>query len=160
MPKKYHRIRLDGQEYRLRLTFGAQARLREEFDRAPLDIVLSAAGDERMLCAVLSEALSWEGSGNPVTDGETFCDLLVDNGYAGQEAWSALVMDVAAASGILTADNAGKLKASVNRMLNKAYRGVFAKLDSEAEDTEEDAEPDNGDAQPETVENPTTAPDA
>ena len=42
-----------------------------------------AATDSRRMVALLEEALNWEGNENPVTDGERFYDLLVDQGYCG-----------------------------------------------------------------------------
>lgn len=77
------------------------------------------------MAALLEEALNWEGSGNPVTDGEVFYDLLVDQGYCGQVQFSGLAFDIAVASGLMTADQAGQLKRSVAQ----AVEDVFAHLD-------------------------------
>ena len=81
------------------------------------------------MAALLEEALNWENSGNPVTDGEVFYDLLVDQGYCGQIQFSGLAFDIAVASGLMTAQQAGQLKTSVAQ----AVEEVFANLDQPRE---------------------------
>ena len=61
------------------------------------------------------------GSGNPITDGEEFYDLLVDWGYRGPVQFSALAFDIAAASGLLTEDQAERLKRSMAEATEEAF---------------------------------------
>lgn len=152
MAKKYQLIQLDGQDYKLRLTFGAQKRLREQFHQPPLDVAMNAAGDEEKLCALLHEALDWPESGNPITDGEVFCDLLVDNGYAGQDRFNGLVMDIAAASGMITVDNAARYRQGMTRMLRKVYDRAFDQMEHAVDKLEDEL------GAADTEENPTTTP--
>lgn len=125
MSRKYHSLRLGDTQYRLRLTIRGQKNLAERFQEDTLQTVLTAPADSQRMAALLEEALNWENSGNPVTDGEVFYDLLVDQGYCGQVQFSGLAFDVAVASGLMTAQQAGQLKTSVAQ----AVEEVFANLD-------------------------------
>lgn len=121
MARKYHLLRLEGQEYRLRLTLRGQRQLKDRFSEETLETVLLAAADAERMCALLGEALSWPESGNAVTDGEDFYDLLVDGGYRGQERFGSLAFDIAAASGLITDDQAKQLKESLRTALDQAF---------------------------------------
>ena len=104
MSRKYHTLRLGDSQYRLRLTIRGQNNLRERFQEDTIQTVLGAATDSRRMVALLEEALNWEGNENPVTDGERFYDLLVDQGYCGQIQFSGLAFDIAACSGQLAGE--------------------------------------------------------
>lgn len=121
MARKYHLIRLEGREYRLRLTLRGQRQLRDRFGEETLETVFLAATDGERMCALLTEALSWPESGNSVTDGEAFYDLLVDGGYRGQERFGGLAFDIAAASGLITEEQARQLKESLRTALEQAF---------------------------------------
>lgn len=133
MSRKYHTLRMGGEQYRLRLTIGGQNRLRERFQEDALQTVLGAAMDGRRMAALLEEALNWAGNENPITDGEQFYDLLVDQGYCGQIQFSGLAFDIAASSGLVTAEQAETLKASVAQ----AVRGAYADIQAGQEPPEE-----------------------
>lgn len=139
MMRKSFSVRLDGKEYKLRLTRDGQRNLRERFGESPLDTLMSAANDEGRLCAVLGESLDWKGNENAITDGEEFYDLLVDCGYAGQERFFGLCADIAAVSGLLTPDWAKQVKGVMAREVSAAYDRLLV-----------------GEAAGETKENPTT----
>lgn len=121
MARNYHLLRLEGQDYRLRLTLGGQRRLKDQFGEETLETVLLAAGDAERMSALLGQALSWPESGNRITDGETFYDLLVDGGYRGQERFGALAFDIAAASGLVTEEQARQLKEGLGAALSQAF---------------------------------------
>ena len=121
MSRSYHCLKLGEEQYRLRLTIRGQKNLDRRFGGDTLQTVLSAAGDGERMAALLEEALSWEGSGNPITDGEEFYDLLVDWGYRGPVQFSALAFDIAAASGLLTEDQAERLKRSMAEATEEAF---------------------------------------
>lgn len=145
MARKSFSVRLDGKEYKLRLTRDGQRNLRERYGEPPLDTLMSAGNDTERLCAVLTEALNWKGNENAITDGEEFYDLLVDCGYAGQVRFFDLCADIAATSGLLTPDWAKQVKDATAREVNRAYDRIFG---------------GNGGAEnesAETEENPTTA---
>lgn len=151
MARKNFSVRLDGKEYKLRLTAGGQKALRQRFNEVPLEIAMTAANDEERLTALLTEALNWPDSGNTITDGEEFYDLLVDNGYAGQGRFNALVMDIVAASGMIKPDVAAKNKTATDKLLDRVYNQIFDRMESGG--LSDDAE-----TAAETEENPTTQP--
>ena len=91
------------------------------------------------MVALLEEALNWEGNENPVTDGERFYDLLVDQGYCGQIQFSGLAFDIAACSGLVTAEQAKTLKESVAKAVTDAY--VDIREGKEAEELPEEERP-------------------
>lgn len=125
MSRKFHSLRLGDTQYRLRLTIRGQKNLAERFQEDTLQTVLTAPADSQRMAALLEEALNWEGGNNSVTDGEAFYDLLVDQGYCGQVQFSGLAFDIAVASGLMTAAQAGQLKTSVTQ----AVEDVFSNLD-------------------------------
>ena len=126
MSRKYHTLRLGDDQYRLRLTIRGQD---------TIQTVLGAATDSRRMVALLEEALNWEGNENPVTDGERFYDLLVDQGYCGQIQFSGLAFDIAACSGLVTAEQA--------KTLAKAVTDAYADIreGKEAEEVPEEERP-------------------
>ena len=130
MARKYLPLRGDGAEYRLRLTIGGQRNLRARFGEETLQTVFLAAADPERMCALLTEALSWPESGNTVTDGEVFYDLLVDWGYRGQERFGGLAFDLAAASGLITESQATQLKDT----LHTAMEDAFTQLGEQSEE--------------------------
>ncbi len=153
MGRKSLSVRLDGKEYKLRLVRDGQKNLRERFGETPLQTIMSAANDEDRLCALFTEALNWPGSGNEITDGEEFYDLLVDCGYVGQERFYALAMDIAVTSGLVTADVAKRAKESTSRMIRSAYTMAFDEMDGVLDRVSKAS-----DKEPDEEENPTTQP--
>ena len=139
MSRKYHTLRLGDDQYRLRLTIRGQNNLRERFQEDTIQTVLGAATDSRRMVALLEEALNWEGYENAVTDGERFYDLLVDQGYCGQIQFSGLAFDIAACSGLVTAEQAKTLKESVAKAVTDAYAVI--REGKEAEEVPEEERP-------------------
>lgn len=139
MSRKYHTLRLGDDQYRLRLTIRGQNNLRERFQEDTIQTVLGAVTDSRRMVALLEEALNWEGYENAVTDGERFYDLLVDQGYCGQIQFSGLAFDIAACSGLVTAEQAKTLKESVAKAVTDAYADI--REGKEAEEVPEEERP-------------------
>ena len=139
MSRKYHTLRLGDDQYRLRLTIRGQNNLRERFQEDTIQTVLGAATHSRRMVALLQEALNCEGNENPVTDGERFYDLLVDQGYCGQIQFSGLAFDIAACSGLVTAEQAKTLKESVAKAVTDAYADI--REGKEAEEVPDDERP-------------------
>ena len=139
MSRKYHTLRLGDDQYRLRLTIRGQNNLRERFQEDTIQTVLGAATYSRRMVALLEEALNWEGYENAVTDGERFYDLLVDQGYCGQIQFSGLAFDIAACSGLVTAEQAKTLKESVAKAVTDAYADI--REGKEAEEVPEEERP-------------------
>ena len=139
MSRKYHTLRLGDDQYRLRLTIRGQNNLRERFKEDTIQTVRGAATDSRRMVALREEALNWEGNENPMTDGERFYDLLVDQGYCGQIQFSGLAFDIAACSGLVTAEQAKTLKESVAKAVTDAYADI--REGKEAEEVPEEERP-------------------
>ncbi len=131
MARKYLPIRGDGREYRLRLTLRGQRELRRQFQEETLQSIFLAATDSERMCALLQEALNWPESGNEVTDGEVFYDLLVDWGWHGQERFGALAFDLAAASGLITDCQASQLKENLREAVTQAFAQMNAQENEE-----------------------------
>lgn len=123
--KKTYDITVGGQKLKLRLTYRGLKQLREELDRDPRAALVGAIGDPADLAPVLTAALSWKGSENPITDGEELYDLLVDEGYNGSDGFRELVFGLGVASGIWSAEEAQQLAASLKR----AERAAFEVID-------------------------------
>lgn len=121
MKRSYLPLVVEGTEYGLRLTIAGQRRLRERWQEEILQFLLSAATEPEKLCDLLTQALSWPGSGNPLTDGGELYDRLVDAGWRGQERFAALTFDLGEASGLLTREQADQLTQAVARALDAAF---------------------------------------
>lgn len=124
MAKKVLRLCLDEGVFNLRLTVGGQKALTKKFGGSALDVVLSAVDDLNKMCAVLTEALSWGGNENSITDGEAFYDLLVDNDYSGVDEFNALLVDVLECSGLMNKKQADAIKAKVAAVVNDAFENM------------------------------------
>lgn len=136
MARKYLPIRGDGKEFRLRLTVRGQRELKRQFQEETLQTIFMAASDSERMCALLQEALNWPESGNTITDGEVFYDLLVDWGWHGQERFGELSFDLAAASGLMTEHQACQLKESLRAAVAQAFSQMGQSTEAEAEKEE------------------------
>lgn len=119
--KRFYTLRLDGCTLALRLTVAGQRTLRERFGEEPLQIMLSAVTDGEKLAAVLDAALNWKGNDNSIRDGEALYDLLVDQGWSGQQQLGGLAFDIAAASGLISEQQAERLKGSIAQAVEEAF---------------------------------------
>lgn len=128
--KKALKLRVGDETVRLRLTLGGQKRLKARRGEDTLLTILVAPTDADAMAALLDEALNWEDSGNTITSGEALYDLLVDSGYTGQERFGALAFDLAACSGLVSEEQAARLKEA----LRQAVSAVYDKLETGAAD--------------------------
>lgn len=119
--KRAYTLHLDGVQLRLRLTVGAQRSLREQFDEDTLQIVLESAADAVKMSALLEAALNWPGNENAIRSGEELWERLVDEGWSGQEQFGGLAFDIAAASGLLSQDQARQLRQAVAQAVESAF---------------------------------------
>ena len=124
MTKRYYSLRLGDTEYRLRLTMAGQRALKERWGEDILSFLFSAAIDAEKCCDLLGQCLSWPDSGNPVTDGEALYDLLVDEGWQGQETFAALVFALGAESGLLRQEQARQLTDTVKNVYRQAFEAL------------------------------------
>lgn len=121
MAKRTYDITVGGECFRLRLTLGGQRALKERFGEEALESVLTAAVDGERMAALLTQALSWAGNSNRITDGEVFYDHLVDCGWGGQEDFGPLACEIAAHSGLISREQADKLKRSLLESVSQAF---------------------------------------
>ena len=135
MAKKVLTLHLNEGTYALRLTVGGQKTLKKRFGDSALNVVLAAVDDLDKTCAVLGEALNWVGNPNPVTDGEAFYDLLVDNDYCGMGDWMSLMCDICVCSGLLSEKQGQTVKDRMAAGLDEAIDNLFD--EAAAVDTEE-----------------------
>lgn len=138
MAKKVLPLHLNEGDYFLRLTVGGQKALKKKFGENALEVVMDAVGDLEKICAVLTEALSWVGNPNDVTDGEAFYDLLVDNDYSGMSQFMDLMCDICVCSGLLTEKQGQMVKVKMVTGLDEVINSLFDEA-SAAENAEEGA---------------------
>ena len=131
--KRAYTLHLDGEMLRLRLTVAGQRSLRERFGEDTLQIVLESAADAEKMAALLEAALNWSGSENSLRSGEALYDRLVDEGWSGQEQFGGLAFDIAAASGLISEEQARQLKESMAQAVEDAFR----LLDEDGEDEDD-----------------------
>lgn len=131
MARKHFPVTLDGNTYRLRLTIGGQRSLKARFGEDTMETIFQAGTDSERMCALLTEALGWPDSGNTITDGEQFYDLLVDGGYAGQERFFALAMDIASASGLMTPRQADDAKRALGKAVQETFDTAYEAMGGE-----------------------------
>ncbi len=131
--RKHYSLRVEGEEYKLRLTIRGQRELAEQFQEDAIQTLLAAVTDSRRLCALLTQSLNWEGSGNTITDGEELYDRLVDAGWQGQGRFADLAFEIALASGLLDKKQTGQLRKSVRRAFDRAFDGLEPDLKEEPE---------------------------
>ncbi len=124
MAKKCYALTVDGKKVRLRLTVAGQRLLRERYEQDIMQTVLDAASDGEKLAALLEAALNWKDSGNPILDGEELYDLLVDEGWSGQERFGGLALDIAGASGLFSAGQVERMKASIAQAVEEAFQSL------------------------------------
>lgn len=134
MARRCLTLTLDGVTYQLRLTLAGQRELSLKADGADaLSCVMGAIDSPEDMAELLTQALSWPGNENPIHDGEELYDLLVDNGYAGNEAFTELVLNIAHNAGLLSAEEHAKLLGSTKRLLRRNMDRLTASLDGEDE---------------------------
>jgi hypothetical protein len=120
--KRAYILHLDGEQVRLRLTVAGQRSLRERFGEDSLQIILESAADAEKMAALLEAALNWSGSENTIRSGEELYDRLVDEGWSGQAQFGGLAFDIAAASGLVSPEQARQLKQAVAQAVEEAFQ--------------------------------------
>lgn len=111
-------------EFNLRLSVGAQLKLKNEYKEEGVQLVFAAMDDLELMLKVFTLALTFKGNENEITDGAEFYELLVDNGYSGKEAFAKLIFEIAAASGIIKENQSEQLSS----MITDTYSAMFDSL--------------------------------
>lgn len=75
--------------------------------------VMDALDNAARQKALFEAALSWPGNANTIQDGDAFVDLLIDEDY-GPEARKEVVLDLAVVSGVISRDNAAKVRRAIH----------------------------------------------
>lgn len=136
---------------KLRLTLKSQKLLREKYpDEAVLSAILSAVDEPEDMEYLLTLALNFEGNDNEIKDGAELYDLLVDNGYCGQEDFMGLAIEIAKNAGLVSQDDKNKLHKIVTRQIRRQFDSLedvfegdgMATLDGETEEEGEEG-PEN-----------------
>lgn len=118
------------QEFELRLSIGSQLKLKKETGEEGVQLLFKALDDLELYVKLLTQALSYKGHQNIITDGAEFYEVLVDNGYSGKEAFMSLLLDLAAVSGMIKPEQADILSEKIERL----YSGIFSSFDEVRED--------------------------
>ena len=148
MARQCIKLELGDVTVKLRLTLKGQKALREKYpEDSVLSTIMDAVDDPEAMDLVLTQALSFEGSGNEIRSGEALYDLLVDNGYEGQEDFMGLMMDIAKNAGLVTQDDRDKLGRVVSKQIRNAMNRLESALD-EPETLEGDEEGEEGPENP------------
>lgn len=115
----------NGEEITLkfRIRIKGQMAIEKKFKgETAMDAIMSAASDAEKMAYILTTALNFDGNDNTITDGMEAYDMLVDNGYAGQEQFTELLTNIALFSGIMSE----KRKAQVDAYVKGTYDSAFA----------------------------------
>lgn len=109
-------------ELGLRITIGGQKNLKYKAKKeTALEVVLDAVRDTGAAVMVLTEALTYKGNTNLIQDGSELYDLLVDNGYSGQEDFSRLFTGIAYESGMISAEIRDVIIKETKKTLEEAF---------------------------------------
>lgn len=126
------------QEFNLRLCVVSQLKLKRETGEEGIQLIFAAVNDLGLMLKIFTEALSFKGNNNVITDGGDFYETLVDNGYCGKEAFTALLFDIAVSSGMIKPEQAKKLGEMINKMYDQVFDGLENKV-IEGEKAEEES---------------------
>lgn len=124
------------QKFALRFPVASQLKFKKKYKLEGVQAVLNCFDDLEMMLDFFTEALSFKDNNNPVTDGAEFYDILVNNGYCGQEDFTKLVLEIAACSGIVKKEQGEK----VAEAISETYSAMF---DSFSIEKEAGNEPEN-----------------
>lgn len=115
----------------LRLNVAAQMALKKKYNEEAVSSLLSAVSDVEKMVYIFGLALSYKNNENAITDGAEFYDLLVDNGFAGQNEFMKILTSVAAASGLITAKQKKQIDAFAEGTTEEAFGEVFGEDEDE-----------------------------
>lgn len=129
------------QKFSLRFSVASQLKFKKKYKNEGVQAVLACFDDLEMMLDFFTEALSFKDNNNPVTDGAEFYDILVNNGYCGQEDFTTLVLKIAACSGIVKEEQGNK----VSEAIAETYSAMFDSFSIDKEARDESVNTDNED---------------
>lgn len=109
----------------LRINLKAQFELKKKYKEDAIASILSAVSDAEKMAYIFTLALSFDGNENPITDGVELYDLLVDNGYAGQEQFMELLTSIAFFSGLMSEKRKAQIDAYIKGTVDEAFEEEF-----------------------------------
>lgn len=113
----------------LRINVAAQKMLKKKYNEDAIASILSAVSDVDKMTYIFGLALNYKNNENAITDGEEFYDLLVDNGYAGQNDFMRLLTSVAAASGLISEKQKKQIDDFSEGVTDEAFGDAFGEDD-------------------------------
>ncbi|MBQ8503352.1 MAG: hypothetical protein IJ491_03640 [Clostridia bacterium] len=119
------------QKFALRFSVASQLKFKKKYKLEGVQAVLNCFDDLEMMLDFFTEALSFKDNNNPVTDGAEFYDILVNNGYCGQEDFTKLVLQIASSSGIVKQNQGEKVAEAISNTYNAMFDSFS--IDEEAE---------------------------
>ena len=149
MARQCYKLKLNGVEYKLRLTMAGQKAIKERDSETPiLAILLGALDDLEDMEFLLTTALNWDGNENKIRDGEALYDELVDAGYRGSEMFLDVILGIAHNAGLLSDDERNKVRRSTIRLLRKSMESLDKEFEDEQSEVIDDEEGEEGPGNP------------
>ena len=119
-----YEVKLNGKNYQLRITAGAQKELLKEKEKSFFEILFDCMTDSLNCIDVFDKALNFKGNENEIRTGEELYDEMVDAGYEGAERFYNVVLMTAKTSGIINEDQKKKLEKAMKDM----NKGLYDKI--------------------------------
>lgn len=119
----------------LRLNVAAQKAMKKKYNEDAIASILSSVSDVDKMTYIFGLALNYKNNENAVVDGEEFYDLLVDNGYAGQNDFMKLLTSVAAASGLISEKQKKQIDDFSEGVTDEAFGDAFGEEDEKNAET-------------------------
>lgn len=134
-----YEVKLNGKNYQLRITAGAQKELLKEKEKSFFEILFDCMTDSLNCIDVFDKALNFKGNENEIRTGEELYDEMVDAGYEGAERFYNVVLMTAQTSGIINEDQKKKLEKAMKDM-NKGLYDKITDIDKFFQQEEEKGE--------------------
>lgn len=134
-----YEVKLNGKNYQLRITAGAQKELLKEKEKSFFEILFDCMTDSLNCIDVFDKALNFKGNENEIRTGEELYDEMVDAGYEGTERFYSVVLMTAQTSGIINEDQKKKLEKAMKDM-NKGLYDKITDIDKFFQQEEEKGE--------------------
>ncbi|MBS6559239.1 MAG: hypothetical protein KH355_03065 [Clostridiales bacterium] len=134
-----YEVKLNGKNYQLRITAGAQKELLKEKEKSFFEILFDCMTDSLNCIDVFDKALNFKGNENEIRTGEELYDEMVDAGYEGAERFYNVVLMTAKTSGIINEDQKKKLEKAMKDM-NKGLYDKITDIDKFFQQEEEKGE--------------------
>ena len=119
-----YQMTLNGQDFVLRLNARGQKNLEDQYQKGAYAVLMEGIDLTGVRAAIFQQALNYPGNYNPVKDGYDFCDLLVDQGYAGPLNTADILLNLGLASGLLDREMEETLRRRMQSYVQEATKGA------------------------------------